>query len=119
MNTRLVSLINMLCTLTPCSLGQAATDALLKVARNVLECDFHPFESVAKDFQRNARAAGNFYGISPTVKAIALREMMESDFPDYRSRKWIPVAGDGCGNHYVFHMGRRCSDTVCGYDVLS
>ena len=24
-----------------------------------------------------------------------------SQFPDWKKREWIPVAGDGCGNHYI------------------
>ncbi len=106
MNTRLVSLINMLCTLTPCSLGQAATDGAIEGCEKRLGVRFpSQLKAWLKTFNGMRAPPGNFYGISPNCEGDCIEEMMESDFPDYRSRKWIPVAGDGCGNHYVIPYG--------------
>jgi len=45
------------------------------------------------------------------------------DLPNWRRKQWLPVAGDGCGNFYVFvpEEDRRCVyfiDSIEGYDEL-
>jgi hypothetical protein len=43
---------------------------------------------------------GGFYGIHPTRSHLDIEEYLRQ-FPEWRGRKWIPVAGDGCGNQYI------------------
>ncbi len=42
-----------------------------------------------------------------------------ADYPQWREERWIPVAGDGCGNYYLLvpEPGRSCS--VCFIDTIS
>ena len=41
---------------------------------------------------------GGFYGIHPLRSHLDIEGYL-SQFPDWKKREWIPVAGDGCGNH--------------------
>ena len=43
---------------------------------------------------------GGFYGIHPLRSHLDIEGYL-SQFPDWKKREWIPVAGDGCGNHYI------------------
>lgn len=43
---------------------------------------------------------GGFYGIRPMRSDLDIEGRIAL-FPEWRNRKWIPVAGDGCGNDYI------------------
>ncbi len=43
---------------------------------------------------------GGFYGIHPLRSYLDIEEFL-GRFPVWMTRQWIPVAGDGCGNHYI------------------
>jgi hypothetical protein len=43
---------------------------------------------------------GGMYGICPERKHQDI-EGVYLDHPEWQSRNWIPIAGDGCGNEYV------------------
>lgn len=43
---------------------------------------------------------GGIYGIHPTRTFLDI-EGYYKIFPGWQSKKWIPIAGDGCGNYYV------------------
>jgi hypothetical protein len=43
---------------------------------------------------------GGFYGINPIRSHLGMEDYL-SRFPHWKRRKWLPVAGDGCGNHYI------------------
>lgn len=43
---------------------------------------------------------GGFYGIHPLRSHLDIEELLNR-FPDWTKKRWIPVAGDGCGNHYI------------------
>lgn len=43
---------------------------------------------------------GGLYGIENSQSHLDI-EYYLALFPSWKSRKWIPVAGDGCGNYYI------------------
>jgi cell wall assembly regulator SMI1 len=43
---------------------------------------------------------GGLYGIHTRRSHLDMEGFL-ARFPQWRASKWIPVAGDGCGNHYV------------------
>src|ERR1700689_4522542 len=43
---------------------------------------------------------GGLFGIRPKRPALDIEKILDI-FPSWKARKWIPVAGDGCGNYYV------------------
>jgi cell wall assembly regulator SMI1 len=43
---------------------------------------------------------GGTYGIGTGRKSLEIKAYLDAN-PEWRNRKWIPVAGDGCGNLYV------------------
>jgi cell wall assembly regulator SMI1 len=43
---------------------------------------------------------GGLFGIRPLRKHLDIESLL-SLFPLWKTRKWIPIAGDGCGNYYV------------------
>ena len=43
---------------------------------------------------------GGFFGIQPSREHLDIDSFL-SMFPSWKVRKWIPIAGDGCGNYYV------------------
>jgi cell wall assembly regulator SMI1 len=57
---------------------------------------------------------GGLYGIRPSRTSLDM-ESFFSIFPLWKTRKWIPVAGDGCGNHYVIATQQEYGP---GYPVL-
>jgi cell wall assembly regulator SMI1 len=57
---------------------------------------------------------GGLYGIRPQRSHLDIETFLEM-FPSWRTRKWIPVAGDGCGNYYVIPTQAEYGS---GYPVL-
>lgn len=57
---------------------------------------------------------GGFYGIQPLRSHLEIEEYLNL-FPDWKKRQWIPVAGDGCGNHYIIPTQNEFG---LGYPVL-
>ena len=43
---------------------------------------------------------GGLYGILPARESLGFEEVINL-FPSWRRNRWLPVAGDGCGDHYV------------------
>lgn len=43
---------------------------------------------------------GGLYGIRPIRSNLAINSVL-SGRPEWEKRKWIPIAGDGCGNQYL------------------
>jgi hypothetical protein len=43
---------------------------------------------------------GGLFGIRPERSGQDIERIFDI-FPTWKARKWIPIAGDGCGNHYV------------------
>ena len=43
---------------------------------------------------------GGIFGIRPARKGLDIERFIDI-FPTWKTKKWIPVAGDGCGNYYV------------------
>ena len=57
---------------------------------------------------------GGFYGILPLRSHLDIEEYL-ARFPNWKKRRWIPVAGDGCGNHYIMPTQNEFG---LGYPVL-
>jgi hypothetical protein len=43
---------------------------------------------------------GGLFGIGNVAKHVSIDEILAL-YPNWKERKWLPVAGDGCGNYYV------------------
>lgn len=63
--------------------------------------------SVPKDFRELLKISNGppvgpagLYGIRPALPSLDI-ESEFALFPSWRARRWIPVAGDGCGDYYV------------------
>jgi hypothetical protein len=57
---------------------------------------------------------GGLYGIHPFRDHLDM-EVFLSLFPSWRERGWIPIAGDGCGNHFVLPTNQAYGN---GFPVL-
>jgi hypothetical protein len=57
---------------------------------------------------------GGLFGIRPDWDFLDI-EARASGFPWWREKRWIPVAGDGCGNYYVLDLR---SKTRSGHPTL-
>lgn len=57
---------------------------------------------------------GGFYGIHPLRSHLDIEEYL-TRYPNWNKRQWIPVAGDGCGNHYIMPTQNEFG---LGYPVL-
>ena len=57
---------------------------------------------------------GGLYGIETYRKHLDI-EMYLALFPSWRTKGWIPIAGDGCGNHYVVATRQEYGE---GFPVL-
>lgn len=44
---------------------------------------------------------GGFYGVRPLAGDYVDIEAAFGSFPDWKTRGWIPIAGDGCGSYYI------------------
>jgi cell wall assembly regulator SMI1 len=53
-----------------------------------------------RDWLKLANGPGGLYGIRPDRTYLDIESFL-SFFPSWLTRKWIPIAGDGCGNNYV------------------
>jgi cell wall assembly regulator SMI1 len=59
---------------------------------------------------------GGLYGVDTAPTSIA---SVLDLYPDWRDRRWIPVAGDGCGNHDVLEAGAVFFvDTMASVDAF-
>jgi hypothetical protein len=79
-----------------------ATDEQLDALRRALT--FEPEEDLASWLRTcNGVIAGpgGIYGVDPPEDFLDIDGVMEL-FPGWRENRWIPVAGDGTGNHYVW-----------------
>jgi cell wall assembly regulator SMI1 len=43
---------------------------------------------------------GGVFGVRPALDYLDIEALYES-YPAWIERRWVPVAGDGCGNYYV------------------
>jgi hypothetical protein len=43
---------------------------------------------------------GGYFGIHPKRLELDIEHILDI-YPEFLAKKWIPVAGDGCGNYYV------------------
>jgi cell wall assembly regulator SMI1 len=43
---------------------------------------------------------GGLFGIRPNRAYLCIESRLDI-FPSWKTKKWIPVAGDGCGNYYL------------------
>jgi cell wall assembly regulator SMI1 len=59
---------------------------------------------------------GGLYGASPPEDFLDIAGLLQL-FPHWRDNRWIPVAGDGNGNHYVLDAGRQHLDRDAVYFV--
>lgn len=59
---------------------------------------------------------GGIYGADPPEDFLDIAGVLEL-FPSWRENSWIPVAGDGTGNHYVLDAARRHLDRDAVYFV--
>lgn len=57
---------------------------------------------------------GGFYGIHPFRSCLDIEELW-TRHPIWKKSRWIPVAGDGCGNHYIMPTQNEFG---CGYPVV-
>ncbi len=53
---------------------------------------------------------GGFYGIRPTCPFLDIESRMQI-FPNWYTTKWLPIAGDGCGNYFVMPTLREYGDS--------
>ena len=64
---------------------------------------------------------GGLYGACPDHDSLDIAARLDS-WPEWRASRWVPVAGDGCGNPYVLDVaaGGPLPDIVyfidCGHD---
>jgi cell wall assembly regulator SMI1 len=52
---------------------------------------------------------GGIYGAAPPEDFLDIAGVLQL-FPRWRDNRWIPVAGDGTGNHYVLDASRQHLD---------
>lgn len=57
---------------------------------------------------------GGLYGIRPQRSHLDMEAFFEI-YHSWRNRKWIPIAGDGCGNYYIIPTQ---AEYGIGYPVL-
>ena len=57
---------------------------------------------------------GGFYGIHPRRSHLNIEDVLNC-YPVWSQKKWIPVSGDGCGNHYIIPTQNEFGR---GYPVL-
>jgi hypothetical protein len=57
---------------------------------------------------------GGLFGIRPRRRHLDIEAHLKM-YPSWSAKKWIPIAGDGCGNYYVVATGQECGG---GYPVL-
>ncbi|MFM7159479.1 MAG: SMI1/KNR4 family protein [Planctomycetaceae bacterium] len=57
---------------------------------------------------------GGLYGIQPARSHLNIEAYLEM-FPSFMTNKWLPVAGDGCGNIYVIPTQQDFGD---GFPVV-
>jgi cell wall assembly regulator SMI1 len=43
---------------------------------------------------------GGLFGVRPNRTGLGIESRLDI-FPSWKVRKWIPIAGDGCGNYYI------------------
>jgi cell wall assembly regulator SMI1 len=57
---------------------------------------------------------GGLYGIRPQRSHLDIEAILDL-YPSWKTRQWIPIAGDGCGNYYVIPTQEEYGS---GYPVL-
>jgi hypothetical protein len=62
---------------------------------------------------------GGLFGTGAARPSLNIEHILRI-FPAWQERRWIPVAGDGCGNHYILDAGRRwlASSAIYFVDVM-
>ncbi|MFO0975738.1 MAG: SMI1/KNR4 family protein [Planctomycetaceae bacterium] len=43
---------------------------------------------------------GGFYGVKQSRKVLEIEDIL-ARYSDWKAMRWLPIGGDGCGNHYV------------------
>jgi hypothetical protein len=59
---------------------------------------------------------GGLYGSAPADDFLDIDSVLRLH-PDWRVKKWLPVAGDGNGNHYVIDASHAHLDTDAVYFI--
>jgi hypothetical protein len=59
---------------------------------------------------------GGIVGVN-TARDLQNLESIYDLYPNWKAKRWVPVAGDGCGNYYVLVHGEYDSDPVVFVDV--
>lgn len=61
---------------------------------------------------------GGFYGIQPHRHHLDIESYLEA-YPIWKNYGWIPIAGDGCGNHYILTQRDefRCDNPILFIDT--
>jgi hypothetical protein len=59
---------------------------------------------------------GGVLGIESGRPVLDIRSVL-SWYPGWKAHKWVPVAGDGCGNYYVLVNDSNCRTPVCFVDT--
>lgn len=49
---------------------------------------------------------GGLFGTGTARPSLTIEHILRI-FPTWQERRWIPVSGDGCGDHYVLDAGQR------------
>jgi cell wall assembly regulator SMI1 len=60
---------------------------------------------------------GGIVGVN-TARELQNLESIYDLYPNWKAKRWIPVAGDGCGNYYVLVHGEHERTPVVFVDVM-
>ena len=60
---------------------------------------------------------GGLFGIRPNRRSMDIEQYLRL-FPAWAERRWLPVAGDGCGNYFVLECDVAQSRRVLFVDPL-
>lgn len=50
------------------------------------------------------------FGIEPASDNSHCFDAVLRLFPEWKRRNWVPVAGDGCGNYYIYPLGENLEE---------
>lgn len=60
---------------------------------------------------------GGVVGVN-TVRKLQDLEAIYELYPNWKTKRWIPVAGDGCGNYYVLVYSEHELEPIVFVDVM-
>jgi hypothetical protein len=102
MNPNIESLISDLGTLTSFSLKAGALEEVVKDAEKRLRIDYPPqLRAWLLGHDGMDTTFGYLYGASVDGGIELVAALLDGEFPNFRAKQWLPIGGDGCGNHYV------------------